>query len=511
MHVHSAARLLGLSSSLFRWPGWALCGLLFFAGSLALPTASAAEQEEEYYELLRLFVDTFEQVDRNYVKQVDKHELIEAAIRGMLLKLDPHSNYFDNDDLKDFRTTMEQKFGGIGIQVSHFDEGQRQLVISTPLPDTPAYNAGILPGDRVIEIDGLATADFPPNEGMSTAIKMMRGEPGTVVKVKLLRVGQPKPLEMELTRQMIKTLTVLGDRYNSNRRWEYFLEGEEKLALIRLTHFSEDSVNEMKQALAQIQKEGVRGLVLDLRFNPGGSLEAAIGISDLFIKDGVIVSLKGRNTDEKKYFARSEGTYADFPMAVLINHMSASASEIVSACLQDHHRAVIVGERSFGKGSVQNLIELEDGHSAIKLTTASYHRPSGKNIHRFPKATDADEWGVSPDPGFEVKLSDRELIDKYLPYRRERDVLRAEGPPKSDYRDPQLEKAVAYLREQAAAKGAGGEVKKPADGKGSDPKAANEKPAGERPQSELRLPRLKEEIRATLRLFRDIRESGLAA
>ena len=180
--------------------------------------------------------------------------------------------------------------------------------------------------------------------------------------------------------------------------------------------------------MKQLQAEKLRGLILDLRFNPGGLLTAAVDTSDLFISEGRIVSTEGRNSPARVWDAHKEGTFEGFPMVVLVNRFSASASEIVAACLQDHKRAVIVGERTWGKGSVQNLIELEDGRSALKLTTASYRRPSGKNIHRFPDAKESDEWGVTPDAGYKIELGDSEML-ALIQARRQRDILQPPRPP----------------------------------------------------------------------------------
>jgi carboxyl-terminal processing protease len=227
-------------------------------------------------------------------------------------------------------------------------------------------------------------------------------------------------------------------------------DDEGKVGYIRLTHFSRHSADELKAALMQLKEAGMKALVLDLRFNPGGLLSQATDIADLFVEDGSIVSTKGGNAAERVWKAKKPGTFSGFPMAVLVNRYSASASEIVSACLQDHKRAVVIGERTWGKGSVQNVIELEGGASALKLTTASYHRPSGKNIHRFPDSKESDEWGVMPDDKFEVKQSLKEMQD-YLEFRRERDVLKEDGPPKSEFSDRQLEKALEYLRGSLAA------------------------------------------------------------
>jgi carboxyl-terminal processing protease len=271
---------------------------------------------------------------------------------------------------------------------------------------------------------------------------------------------------------VIKTPTVIGDRYNADGTWSYLLEGEEKIGYIRLTHFSRNSAEEVEQALAQLQKAGMQGLILDLRYNPGGLLPAATAIADLFVESGTIVSTKGRNTEEQIVKAKKAGTYSNFPMVVLVNRFSASASEIVSACLQDHKRAIVVGERTWGKGSVQNVIELEGGKSALKLTTASYHRPSGKNIHRFPNAKETDEWGVLPDSGYEVKWTPKDM-ESYRDYRAERDVLRTTGEaPKSEFQDSQLVKGLAYLKD---------EIKKPkADAAKSDT-PAEEKKTSEKP------------------------------
>jgi carboxyl-terminal processing protease len=222
--------------------------------------------------------------------------------------------------------------------------------------------------------------------------------------------------------------TVMGDRRKPNDEWDFLLDSDKRIGYIRLTAFSRDTASDLREALDELTSGGLRGLVLDLRFNPGGLLNSAVDVADLFLADGTIVSTKGRAVPERKWEAKKDGTFDGFPMVVLVNRYSASASEIVSAALQDHKRAIVIGERSWGKGSVQNVIELESGKSALKLTTASYQRPNGHNIHRFPDAKETDEWGVKPNDGFEIKLSDREL-GRLVQYRRQRDILVAK--PKS--------------------------------------------------------------------------------
>jgi carboxyl-terminal processing protease len=405
-------------------------------------------EDEEYFELMQVFVDTFEQIDRNYVSEIDRRELMEAAIRGMVAKLDPYSDYISPDELQQFTEEIEQEFGGVGIQVQ-FDPNERNIEIMSPLPGSPAYRAGLRPGDRVVAVDGKAVTDFPVGEEIETAISILKGEPGVTITVSVRRVGTDQVEDIPLTREIIHLDTVLGDRRNEDGSWDFMVDDERQIGYIRLTHFTRRSSEEMRAALNQLRSQGMRGLVLDLRGNPGGLLESAIDISDMFIENGVIVSTQGRNVEERTWTAKRFGTFRDFPMAVLINRFSASASEIVSACLQDHERAIIVGERSWGKASVQNVIELEEGESQLKLTTAGYHRPSGENIHREPDMSESDQWGVMPNEGYRYQFSFDELL-AYNDDRRARDVLGSETPERQ-FVDTQFDAALAYVIEKLEA------------------------------------------------------------
>jgi carboxyl-terminal processing protease len=359
-----------------------------------------AKPKDEMLELYGLFVDAVEKVEANYVRPVSRRELLETALEGMLQNLDPHSSYINTSEWRTMRRQLEGKFGGVGIQVG-VDQDSGRLRVIAPMVGTPAYEAGILAGDQITEIDGQNA------EGMSSdkAVEVLTGRPGTSVKLTVLHESSEEPETIEITRAIIDLPTVLGDHRKPNDQWDFMLDKDKKIAHIRIIGFNQNTTEELKKAMAQVVDEGAKGLILDLRDDPGGLLSAAVDVSDLFLSGGEIVSTKGRNTQPKKYDAHRDSPYEELPMAVLVNQNSASASEIVSAALQDHGRAVIVGQRSYGKGSVQNILDLEDGYSVLKLTVASYYRPSGENIHRFRNSKPTDKWGVSPDKGMEVKLS----------------------------------------------------------------------------------------------------------
>jgi carboxyl-terminal processing protease len=289
----------------------------------------------------------------------------------------------------------------------------------------------------------------------------MKGKIGTTVKIKVRHAADDKIADLEVKRDLIRVDSVLGVQRKEDFTWDYFLgdteeERAQKIAYIRITNFGRHTADELRTALNQLTAAGMKGLVLDLRFNPGGLLNVGIEVCDLFIEEGKIVSTAGRNAPPRVWNAKKAGTFSDVPMVVLVNHYSASASEIVAACLQDHNRAVVIGERTWGKGSVQNIVELEQGKSAIKLTTAGYLRPSGKNIHRHEGAKESEEWGVKPNEGFEVKMSKADDT-RWLEDRREREAIRVAKPrppmaqeePTEPFVDLPLQKAREYLVEQS--------------------------------------------------------------
>lgn len=428
---------------------------------------AAAKADDEYYELFKVLADTMDQVERNYVKDVSRRELMEAAIRGVLSKLDPYSNYIGPNELTRFKRTVENQFTGIGIQV---DVRRGRLTVVSPIVGSPAYKAGLRAGDVISEIDGQSTEGINIDE----AVRRLKGEAGSEVHIGVLHLGANEPQKLTVIREVIQMDSVRGDRRDEHDEWIYMLDRDKKLGYVRIVSFGRETPRELKKALDQLKQQELRGLVLDLRFNPGGLLTAAIEVADMFLTEGEIVSTSGRNSPKRSWSAHKMDTYEGFPMVVLVNHNSASASEIVAASLQDHHRAIIVGERTWGKGSVQNVIELEGGKSILKLTTASYLRPSGHNIHRDENAKETDEWGVKPDPGYDVVLEqaeryqlevhrhDRDIVVSHAPAKTEADAAKEAKPAdskpadskpadsKSPFVDRQLQKAVEYLTSELA-------------------------------------------------------------
>jgi carboxyl-terminal processing protease len=419
----------------------------FWLVSIAVATLLCHQQAEALHrsqsgQMYATLTTVLEEIEENYLEEVDTRELFEAALSGLTQRLDDYSAYIPPQHFTELEESLKQKFGGIGIEVG-LDEN-KVLTIISPLVGTPAYNAGLRAGDKILEIDGRSTQGFT----LRDAVDLMRGDPGSTVRILILHEGETEPKVYFVERAIIKVATVLGDRHHPDGSWDFRLEADPQIGYIRINNFSEETASELEAALQALQQQGILGLILDLRNNPGGLLDASIQICDLFLDQGVIVTTRGRNQKvERTYEATSGAAYTGIPIAILVNEYSASASEIVAACLQDHGRAIVIGQRTYGKGSVQNVIELEGGRSALKLTVASYWRPSGKNIHRFRNSKPTDTWGVSPDPGYEVKLEGDDLVQS-LRNRRQRDIIRTYGPgqsPPEPYIDAQLRKALEAL------------------------------------------------------------------
>jgi carboxyl-terminal processing protease len=332
-----------------------------------------AQAAADTYRQLSLFGDVFERVRANYVEKPDDSKLIESAINGMLAGLDPHSSYMDSKSFRDLQVQTRGEFGGLGIEVT-MEDGLIKVV--APIDDTPAAKAGIMANDIITHLDEEPVQGLTLNQ----AVEKMRGPENSKIKLKIMRKGQDKPLEVSITRARIQVRSVRSR-----------LEGDD-VGFIRVTQFNEQTTGDLKKAITDLSTQAsdkLKGLVIDLRNNPGGLLDQAISVSDAFLEKGEIVSTRGRNAEETQRFnARAGDLTKGKPLIVLINGGSASASEIVAGALQDHRRATVIGTRSFGKGSVQTIIPLGSGNGALRLTTARYFTPSGRSIQAK---------GISPD------------------------------------------------------------------------------------------------------------------
>jgi carboxyl-terminal processing protease len=354
---------------------WFLCGTLLGL-SLAVGISSHALQDNEQipFEDLQAFTEVFSKVKSDYVETVDEKKLIEDAIRGMLNGLDPHSAFLNTTEFTDLKIGTTGQFGGLGIEVG-MENGFVKVI--SPIDDTPASRAGVEAGDLIIKLDNKSVKGMTLNE----AVGLMRGKPNTSIDLTIVREGEPKPLVINITREIIRVKSVKKRMLESGYGY------------VRITNFQSRTTTDLLKAISDLQKEAsLKGMILDLRNNPGGVLNGAVGVSDAFIDNGLIVYTEGRIDDSShRYLATPGDSLNGAPLVVLINGGSASASEIVAGALQDHKRAIILGTKSFGKGSVQTIQELRNG-SAVKLTTARYFTPHGRSI----QAT-----GIEPD----IKLS----------------------------------------------------------------------------------------------------------
>jgi carboxyl-terminal processing protease len=394
---------------------------------LAENTNKPTDYKSPDYKSLKRFHDVLTMVRKNYVKDVSDKELIQGALNGMLQSLDPHSAYMTEDMFKELQEEATAKFGGLGIEIT-LENGI--VTVVSPIEDTPAFKVGLKPGDKIIKIDGESTK----NMGLQKAVKLMRGPKGTKVTVTIMRDGFRREKDYTITRDIIHVQTVKKELL------------EPGYPYIRIVNFSEKADTDLEAAIKELGgDENIKGLALDLRNNPGGLLDQAVKVANLFVDKGLIVYTDGRGKDQRMEFrANSSPGHHKFRMAILVNEGSASASEIVAGALQDHDRAVIFGTKSFGKASVQTILPLENG-TGVKLTTAYYYTPKGRHIQKT---------GIVPDVDMkaEVQKQQEEELEKESKTNKKKE-LKQKARTKADLEnDPVVKKAMEWLKSDVSVK-----------------------------------------------------------
>ena len=434
---------------------WVVSVVLVAVLAFQLPGSMATRDDD--YAWVSTLVEVHRRVADNYVDGVDEDELRRGAISGMLGELDQYTVYVPPAQQEAFDRMLEGTFKGVGIQLDQ-DKETLEVEVVSPIEGSPAFRAGVHAGDVILKVNGESIAGLK----IEDVIKKIAGPLGSPVTLTVRHVTG-ETVDLTMTRQEIIIPTIKGFQRKRDGEWDWFVSNDPKIAYVRMTQFTEDCDEKLQAALQDLLEDGMQGLILDLRFNPGGRLEEAKDVVDLFLESGTIVSTKGRSRPEEVAYAKSEGTLPRFPMAVLVNDHSASASEIVAGALKDNKRALIVGTRTYGKGSVQELIPL-DGKGELKLTVAYYYLPSGRLVHKKEGATD---WGVEPHIVVPADVRQAELIrmhmdlrDRYArpetapaaatqpatrPTTSPVTTTRPAMPPTTEPTDPQLDAAVSTL------------------------------------------------------------------
>lgn len=392
-----------------------------------------------------LLEEMVKQIEQNYIQEVDRSELLETAIRAIIGKLDSRGGlgflrtndmeFLGTNELSDMNINIDQQMAGIGA-VLKVEEDE---VVAVPLRRSPAMKAGIKAGDRIVKING---AEAPKNQ-LAQTVKTLRGPAGSMVAVTVRRPGIDELINFDVTRGTILLESVKGDHYAADDTWDFMLDDARKIGYVRVSQIGKQTPAELEAALKNLQSRGMKGLIMDLRGNPGGTLSEAMAVADLFVENGTIVTVKSRS-EQKVYSAKPENTYSGFAMVLLVDRRTASAAEVIAGCLQDHQRATVVGERTYGQAIVRQIFPLKTG-GALKLPVAAYYRPSGKHVNRYPGATEADEWGITPDSGYEVASTGEEVKRLGLAW-----LARESSDPKdagnAAFEDRQLAKALECFR-----------------------------------------------------------------
>lgn len=429
-----------------------ILGIAVVGSTLAVAT-SAMRISDDQYGFFDPIVDVSSLISALYVEEPDREALQRGAIEGMIEELnDPYTTFVPRRDTDEFSKGLTGEYVGIGAEVMMRDGW---LTIASPLDGSPAWKSGVMADDRVIAIDGQSTKGFTIDE----SIDLLTGKPNTKVTITVERGTQT--LDIDIIRDHIKVQAIKGFmREGGDGEWRHIIDDSAGIVYIRMTQFTPGSAQEVRDAIERSRQEmggALGGLILDLRFNPGGLLDEAVAIADLFLDEGTIVSTRGRVFEEKSEQATAEGTITDLPLLVIVNGQSASASEVLSGALSDHGRAVVLGTRTFGKGSVQTVRPLESGAGVLKITEQYYYLPSGRLLHR---RDDSTVWGVDPTPGYFVPLTNDQTMEM-LRFRREQEIIAHNDEGEQidladtqavlqELHDPQLTAAVTVMQHRAA-------------------------------------------------------------
>ena len=429
--------------------------LLILLMAIAVSYACYVRGEQNPY--ARYVAEGLTTIDENALDRVPDRELFDGAMRGMVGVLnrhgDQHSEFLDQEQADPLRAEIRQQFGGIGVRLGLEGEPPRLTIIGLPEPGSPAALENLRSGDRILSIDGRATDGMK----MTEVLNRMRGLPETKLRLSIQQADDSEPRSVELVRKVINIESVLGDRRDGEGSWRFQLEADPRIAHIRIESFGDRTAGELERVLETVIQHGAKAVVLDLRNNPGGSLDTAVDVCKMLLPAGKkIVETRGRDqVIREQYSSTEDGQFLGIPMVVLVNQETASAAEIVAACLQDNGRAKVAGQRSYGKGTVQPIFPMQNGKSLLKLTWASFWRPSGSKIHRDGNGTEEETWGVVPDAGHERRLTEQQF-EAFLKYRGERDRIgpaplentdaKTEESASVEFVDEQLVRAVKYLK-----------------------------------------------------------------
>ncbi len=402
-----------------------IIGIIILTLGIYIYSGNCAEkkivQKDDLYKELELFSDAVGIIRSDYVEEANSKKLIYGALKGMLESLDPHSQFLDPDTYNEMKVETEGEFGGIGIEITKKDD---LLTIISPIEDTPAFKAGLKAGDRIVKIDGEITKDLTLIE----AVKKLRGKPSTNVTVTVLREAEQKLIDFTITRAIIKIESIKAAKIIENN-----------IGYVKLIEFQENTPEDLEKKLVELERRGMEGMILDLRNNPGGLLDTAVEVAGKFLEEGkLIVFTKGRLASQNiEYRARRVARHTKFPLVILVNKGSASGSEIVAGAILDNKRGIILGEKTFGKGSVQTVVPLSDG-SAVRLTTSKYFTPSGRSIHNEGIAPDILVEYVEPSPPQTAGSEQPDVFEKLIEEEAKKQPLQVY--------DSQLARAVDLIK-----------------------------------------------------------------